>query len=239
MNKQLDLLELIKLYLRRWWVLLIGVLIGGILFGTFTVFFITPIYVSAGSLYTENTDDVVAKDVTDVNLNTLMVRKELVQTYAEVLTSNVFLKKVAAESNLGYSHEDLLKMISMSSKNETEILVVSVQSPNPQHAYIIAQVIMNLADEQIGSVVEGGSVKILDEPEYPQTFSSPNLSLNVQIGMLAGLLVVMILLFIKEMLNNKVKNAEQITRLFDVPVLGEIPYLAHNKKQKKLQHKTV
>ena len=103
MEKEIDIINLLRVYLHRWWVLLIGILVGGIISGVFTVFFVTPMYVSAGSMYTENSNDVVAKDVKDVNLNTLMVRKELVQTYAEVLTSNVFLKKVAAECGLGYT----------------------------------------------------------------------------------------------------------------------------------------
>ena len=231
MEKEIDIINLLRVYLHRWWVLLIGILVGGIISGVFTVFFVTPMYVSAGSMYTENSNDVVAKDVKDVNLNTLMVRKELVQTYAEVLTSNVFLKKVAAESGLGYTHEQLLSMISMSSKNDTEILVISVKSPNPQHAYIIAQVITNLAEDQISSVVEGGSVKLLDEPEYPQTFSSPNIGNNVKIGMLVGLLLSMIAVFLVEMLDNKVKDAEFIAKQFQLPVLGEIPYFVNDSKK--------
>lgn len=215
-----------KLYLQRWWALVAGIVAGGIVAGIFTVLFVTPMYVSAGTLYTENSNDVVSQDVTNVNLNTLMVRKELVQTYAEVLTSNVFLKKVAAESGLGYTHEDLLRMISMSSKNGTEIMVISVQSPNPEHAYILANVIISLADEQIGSVVEGGSVKLLDEPEYPQTYSSPNIANNIKIGMLAGLLLSLIIVFLAEMLNTKVKEPDQLTEIFQYPVLGEIPYFA-------------
>lgn len=184
MEKQINLMDLIKLYLRRWWVLVIGLVIGGLVAGTYTAFFVTKIYESAGSLYTENQTDVVQQEMTDVNLSTIMVRKELVDTYAEVLTSNTFLKKVAEESNLGYTHEELLGMISMTSKNQTEILVIMVRSPIPQHAYIIAQTIINLSEEQISTVVKGGSVKMLDEPEFPTTYSSPNILKSVQLGML-------------------------------------------------------
>lgn len=227
-------MDIIKLYTRRWWALVIGLVVGGIIAGTYTTFFVTRIYESAGSLYTENTTDIVQQDVTDVNLSTIMVRKELVATYAEVLSSNTFLKKVAAESNLGYTNEDILKMLSMTSKNQTEILVISVKSPNPQHAYIIAQTIVNLAEEQISTVVEGGSVKLLDEPEYPETYSSPNILQNTQLGMLIGFILSIILVFVVEMLDNKVKDANQVSAMFQYPVLGEIPYfITGNKKQKK------
>ena len=231
MEKQINLMDLIKLYMRRWWVLVIGLVIGGIVAGTYTALFVTRMYESAGSLYTENTNDYLSQEVTDVNLNTIMVRKELVGTYAEVLTSNTFLKKVAEESGLGYTHTELLSMLSMTSKNETEILVIIVKSPYPQHAYIIAQTIMNLAEEQISTVVEGGSVKILDEPEFPTTYSSPNIVNNTQIGMLIGLLISLIIVFVIEMLDNKVKDANQISEQFKYPILGEIPYFAANNKK--------
>lgn len=234
MEKHIDLMDLIRLYTRRWWALVIGLVSGGLIFFLVTIFMITPMYTSAGSLYTENSNDVITQEVTSVNLNQIMVRQELVQTYAEVLTSNVFLKKVAVESGLPYNHDQLLRMISMSSKNETEILVISVKSADPRHAYIIAQTIINLAGEQVSSVVEGGSVKILDEPEYPTTYSSPNVSRNIQIGMLIGLVISIVIIFVIEMADNKVKDADQIGEQFKYPVLGEIPYFsATGKKVKK------
>lgn len=242
MEKQINLIDLVKLYMRRWWVLVIGLVIGGIVAGVYSTFFITRIYESGGSLYTENQNDVLKQEVTDVNLNMITVRRELVGTYAEVLTSNTFLKKVAEKSNLGYTHEQLLGMLNMTSKNETEILVIIVKSPIPQHAYIIAQTIMELAEEQISSVVEGGSVTLLDEPEFPTTFSSPNILKNTQLGMLIGLLLSLIIVFTIEMLDNKVKDANQISTMFKYPVLGEIPYFvmgnkknASKKKLKDLQ----
>lgn len=231
MEKQINLIDLVKLYLRRWWVLVIGLIVGGIVAGTYTTFFVTRIYESAGSLYTENQTDIVQQEVTDVNLSTIMVRKELVGTYAEVLTSNTFLKKVADESNLGYTHEQLLQMISMTSKNETEILVIIVRSPIPQHAYIIAQTIMDLAEEQISTVVEGGSVKLLDEPEFPTTYSSPNILRNTQLGMLIGLALSLVIVFAAEMLDNKVKDSAQVSGMFKYPVLGEIPYFVMGNKK--------
>lgn len=230
MDKQINLMDLLRLYMRRWWCLVLAMVIGGLLSGLLTTFFITPMYVSAGSLYAENTTDIVTT-TTDINLSEVMVRQELVKTYAEVLTSNVFLKKVATESGLGYNHEQILSMVSMTDKSDTEILVISVESANPQHAYIIAQTIINLASEQIMAIVDGGNVKILDEPEYPQHKSSPNTVRNVEIGVFAGLLVSLIIVFAIEMLDNKIKDAETISETFKYPVLGEVPYFTTNTKK--------
>ena len=225
MDKQFNLTDLLKLYLRHWWRIVVVMLICGILSGLYTFFFISPTYVSEGSLYAENTSDTVS-GTTNVNLNEIMVRQELVRTYAEVLSSNVFLKKVAKETNLDYTYQDILNMVTMRDKNETEILVISVESENPAHAYIIAQTMINLASSQIAEIVEGGNVKVLDEPEYPEGPSSPNLVKNIAVGLLGGLIVCMAVIYVLELLDNKVKDAEMLSKIFKYPVLGEVPYIS-------------
>ena len=167
-----------------------------------------------------------------------MVRKELVATYAEVLSSNTFLQMVAEESDLGYSYRDILKMISMTDKNDTEILVISVESYDPGHSHIIAQKIVDLAPTFINEIVEGGSVKVLDQPVYSDTPSSPNLFGNIQIGVILGFLLSLVIVFVIEMLDNKVKDADAVAEMFKYPILGEIPFFSttttkNTKKTKK------
>lgn len=90
MDKEINILDLARLYMQRWWALLIGVVVGGLVAFSYTLFLVTPMYVSTGTLYTKSTNDLVSNRVTNVNIDTLMVQKELVQSYAEILTSNVF-----------------------------------------------------------------------------------------------------------------------------------------------------
>lgn len=231
MDIQINIMDLIKLYMKRWWCLLLAVIIGGTIAGVFTKAFITPMYTSYCTLYTENSTDVANRNVTEVNLSTVMVRKELVATYAEILSSNTFLRKVAEQSNLDYTAQDILRMLSMTNKNETEILVISITTANPKHSYIIAQKIVELAPTFISEIVEGGNMKLLDVPEYSNEPSSPNFVTNVQLGMIVGLLISLIIIFVIEMFDNKVKSADAITEAFHYPILGEVPYFATGSKK--------
>ena len=234
MDRQINLMDLFKLYAKRWWCLVAAIVVGGIIAGLITQFLITPMYTSYGTLYTENTTDVVSQNLTEVNLNAVMVRKELVKTYAEVLSSNAFLNKVSSESGIGYDSNQIRSMISMSDKNETEILVVSVTSPIPEHSFIVAQKIIDLAPAFISEKITGGNVEPLDQPELSTEPSSPNLLGNIEIGMLLGLLLSLIVVFAIELLDNKVKDAESIAETFKYPILGEVPYFsATTKKETK------
>lgn len=231
MEKQINIIDLMRLYLHRWWALLIGLIVGAIVSGIITVFFITPAYTATGTLYAEDSDDAVKQNTQGMDLGTLVIRKELVGTYAEILRSNVFLKKVAEESGLDYTHGELQGMLSIKVKNNTEIFAINVTNQNPQHAYIIAQTLMNMADEQVGFVIDGGSVKILDEPDYPESPSSPDISRNIQVGALAGLVISLLVVFLIDMFDKKVKDPVHLSEYFDYPVLGEIPFLAPTKER--------
>lgn len=241
MDRQINLMDLLKLYMKRWWCLVLAIIIGGTFAGVFTRFFITPMYTSYCTLYTENSTDIVSQNATELNLSTVMVRKELVATYAEVLSSNTFLSNVAEASDLGYTASQIHGMISMTDKNDTEILVISVTSTDANHSHIIAQKIVDLAPAFVSEIVEGGNVKPLDMPEYSNIPSSPNLARNIQVGMIIGLLISLIIVFALEMLDNKVKDADSIAETFKYPVLGEVPYFTTptkkeiDKKRKKVK----
>lgn len=237
MEKQINIIDLMRLYLHRWWALLIGLIVGAIVSGIITVSFITPEYTATGTLYAEDSNDAMQQNTQSMDLSTLVVRKELVGTYAEILSSNVFLKKVAQESGLPYAYSDLQGMLSMKAKNNTEILEINVTSTNKDHAYIIAQTLMNMADEQIGYVIDGGSVKILDEPIRPESQSSPNVSKNIQVGALAGLVISLLIVFLIDMFDKKVKDAIHLSEYFNYPVLGEIPFLDSVKERSEKEKK--
>lgn len=244
MDRQINLMELLKLYARRWWCLLLAIIVVAGIAGVYTKLFVTPMYTSYGTLYSENS---TKKDINaegEETLNAVMVRQELVTTYAEMLSSNTFLEQVAEESKLGYTGSQILKMISMTDKNDTEILVVSVTTPNPEDSQIIAQKIVDLAPDFVKEITKGkGTVTVLDRPVTSYNPSSPNLGKNMQVGGFIGLLLSLIIVFAIEMLDNKVKDADAVAEAFKYPILGEVPYFVavsknETKKKKRAATKT-
>lgn len=238
MDRQINLMELLKLYMKRWWCLVLALIVGAVVAGAYTSLFVTPLYTSYGTLYSENSTKKEVAVEGETNLNTVMVRKELVTTYAEMLSSNTFLAQVAEESALGYTGSDILKMISMTDKNDTEILVISVTTPNAKDSQIIAQKIVDLAPKFVEEITRGnGTVTVLDQPVTSDVPSSPNLSRNVQVGGFIGLLISLIVVFAIEMLDNKVKDSDAVAEAFKYPVLGEVPYFTTVSKKETRKKK--
>jgi len=232
-DRQINLMDILKLYLKRWWLIVIAMVIGGIIAGTYTTLFVTPKYTAYGTLYTETSADVMNQFSDGVEYNNLMAKRELVMTYAEILSSNTFMQLVAEQSGLDYSAAEIKSMVAMSPKNETEILVIAVTSFDPTDSHIIAQKILDVAPVFVSEIIEGGTVKILDQPVFSKNPSSPNLIRNVEIGAILGILFSLALILAIELIDNKVKDAESVSAMFKYPILGEIPSMQNQKHDKK------
>ena len=88
MSEQLNVLDIIDMLLRRWWVILLVAVIGGVATFAYTEVLIQPTYASEGALYVNSNRQQTEMDVTT---GMLTACKELVSTYAGILKRRTFL----------------------------------------------------------------------------------------------------------------------------------------------------
>lgn len=177
MLNSLTIEEIINIILKKWWVVLISFILCGALAYTYTAFFISPVYVSRGTLYVNNKSNISTNpNINNNNINAidLSVALKLVDTYSVILKSNRFMEIVSERVNLPYTYDQINRMVSLKGVNETEVLAVSVAAGNPDHAQKIAQAILENSKSEIIRVVEIGSVKIIDDASLPETPSAPS-----------------------------------------------------------------
>ena len=227
MLKQLSIEEIIGIIFKKWWIVLLSFIIGGVLAFTYTEVFISPVYVSKGTLYVNNKGipGMMPNVETNINANDLSVALKLVDTYTVILKSNRFMEIVSEKIDLPYTYNQLRDMVSLKGVNETEVLEVSVAAGNPEHAKIIAQAVLENSKAEIVRVVEAGSVKIVDDASTPISPSSPNKRANTLIGMILGIVISVGLMLIVELLDVSVKNEEDLVINYGIPVVGSIPRL--------------
>ena len=227
MLKQLSIEEIIGIIFKKWWIVLLSFIIGGVLAFTYTEVFISPVYVSKGTLYVNNKGipGMMPNVETSINANDLSVALKLVDTYTVILKSNRFMEIVSEKIDLPYTYNQLRDMVSLKGVNETEVLEVSVAAGNPEHAKMIAQAVLENSKAEIVRVVEAGSVKIVDDASTPISPSSPNKRANTLIGMILGIVISVGLMLIVELLDVSVKNEEDLVINYGIPVVGSIPSL--------------
>lgn len=71
--------------------------------------------------------------------------------------------------------------------------------------------------------VGANNIAIVDLAVLPKEPTSPNLALNLLLGLLAGTALAGGYVFVREEIDQSIKDPAQVTELFDLPLLGSIP----------------
>lgn len=219
--------ELINLLLSKIKLITIITLVFGLVAFSISQFVLTPQYEASVSLFVNNSKNQQA-DTT--NISDLNASQRLVNTYIEIVKSNTVMNKVVKNSGLDYSLAQFKEMVSTEAVSETEIFYVTVKSENPEHAALLANQIAKDAPDEIMDFVEATSVKVIDYATVPKLPSEPNIKLNTAIGLLLGLALSVLLVFLMDMLDVRIKTEEEIQQLVNLPVLGVIPTITINNK---------
>lgn len=223
---EIDLQELLMLYLRKWWmIILCAVLAGAIALGG-TYFLMTPLYKASVSVYVNNNRE--SPEDGYVSYNDLSVSLRLVNTYINIITSDRVMDKVSAALNNEYTSNQLAGYLSAEQVENTEIFRLYVTHPDPEEAARIANVVAQIAPDEISKIIEGSSARVIDLAKVPTQKASPNYSTMTILGIVAGALVAIVFLTVRKLSDTRIKNEDDLAALFDMPILGRIPDLTQS-----------
>ncbi len=167
------------------------------------------------------------KDSSPVNSNEIVAAQSLADVYAIIIKSDTVLQKVIDDLKLNMTYEELSKAISVSSVNNTQVIRISMRNEDKDFAKKVIEDVIEVAPPIIKEKVEAGSVQKIDDARFENDGNSvsPSLSRNTLLGALAGLVLILIIVFLKEFLNNTFKTEEDVMRTLNIPLLGVIPVI--------------
>lgn len=218
---EIDLRKLLLAYLRKWWLIVLCALIVGAAALAYTVKFVTPMYQASITVYVNNVRS--GERIDYISGSNLQASQQLVNTYANIIKSDTVLQKVSEEAGAGYTPETLRKLLSTAQVGETELFNVYIIHPNPAEAARLANAVANVAPAEIESFVEGSSAKVIDYAKVPDKRYSPSYSRSAVLGAVIGGFVAVVFITLRQLLDVRVKDEEDLAMLFDIPVLGQIP----------------
>ena len=217
---EIDVFAMLKtLWKRKFSIVLVALVFAIAAFG-YSAFLAKKEYQSTSRIY------VVSRQNQDNNALTnsdLQAGSYLVKDYREIILSQNVLTQAIEELKLDMTPAELSKKISVSVPTDTRILSITAKDGDPKEAARIANGLRNVAAEKIISVTKVSDVTTLDEAEVPQSPSSPNIRRNVLLGFIAGAGLMVVLLVVLEVLDDRVKRPEDIEELMGLPLLGVVP----------------
>lgn len=223
MKDEINLVKILEIILKLWWFVLIFAIIAGVIAFSISSFLMTPLYTSTAKVYVSGSQTNAGAGT---NYSELTTNTRLVSTYIEILCSDTYLNQVAGQSEeYKISGSSIKSKITMNSANETEILEIKYADISPERARDILQLVLNNAQAEITRIMPGCIVSIVDNASLPTTTSSPNVKQNTFIGIFAGIIIGIAIIFIKELLDTRIKDEDDLKSKYNIPVLGIIPNL--------------
>lgn len=220
---EIDFKRLLDAVVHRAWLVGIVAVVCAILTFLGTFFFVTPMYESSAIFYVNN--NALSVGDVDFSLSTgdISAAKSLVDSYIVILKTRTTLNDVIDYAGVDRTYAELKDMISAAAVNETEIFEIIVSSEDPLEAERIANAIAYILPKRISSIIEGTSAKIVDTAVVAGKPSSPSYTLNTLIGFLAGLLVTVAVIVLREVFDISIHTEDDIQQCCNHPVLAAVP----------------
>ena len=223
-NQEKDLIQLdIMLLLRRIWEKKILILLVTFLFAAvslaYSIFLVTPQYASTTKVYVVNQKkDDKAITTQDVQLGSLLVKD-----YKEIILSNKVMEDSAEKSGLGITAKQLAGKVSVDAPKDTRIISITVRDKDPQVASDLANTVKEISADQIKEVTKIDDVTTLEEAKAATSPSSPNIPKNGILATVLGFIIAVAGVVLFELLDDRIKRAEDIEDGMGLVLLGVVP----------------
>ena len=219
---EIDVFQLVKVLWKRKFLIVLTAIIAGLVAFAYSSFVIQPQYTSTTRIYVVNRNQADKPGLTNQDLQ---AGSYLVKDYREIILSQDVLEKVVADQNLTIDAKTLGRKVSVTVPADTRIVSISVRDGKPEEASRIANALREVAAQKIISVTRVSDVTTLEEARPATSPSSPNIRRNTMMATIAGVGIVIVIVLLVELLDDRVKRPEDIEEVMHISLLGVIPNL--------------
>ncbi|HGZ8887424.1 TPA: Wzz/FepE/Etk N-terminal domain-containing protein [Staphylococcus aureus] len=199
MKEKFDLVKLLNILKKNIKLLLILPAIC-LVVSTALTFFVMP------DKYTASTQILVnmKKSSSDLAFQNVQSSLQSVNTYTEIIKSPRILDKVSREFDGQYSTAELNSFLKVTNQTNSQIITVSVTTGNKSESDKIVNRISKV-------FAHDNAVKV-----------SPIVSVNLVISIIVGIVLAILIIFLKELLDKRIKTEEDVESQLGLPILGSI-----------------
>lgn len=207
---------------RKWWLILVLAVLGGVM-GFLYEYYTKPIYEANTKLYIMNLDK-VKTDGRALSSSDLDISQQLVREYFDIIYSRSVTSAVSQEvKEYNLSPDAVLSMLSISSRENSNIFVISARGPDPMMVAAVANATGRVFSTQISQLSNSKNVGILDKALVPKYPVNNKRNQEIYLGILSGLMVAFGIIYIIEYFDTTVRSVEDIEKGLNLSVIGIIP----------------
>jgi capsular exopolysaccharide synthesis family protein len=210
---------------RKHWLLVTVAVILGICAGGYVVFSATPRYMSSVVFFVSTP---ASDDASALAADQFATRR--VNSYVRLVRSDKLANMVINDTQLHVDTTTITHEVSATADLNTVLLKVKVIDPSRGRSLRIASSIATQFPQMVGEIDTVGSksqnvrLAVVSGPRLSRFPIRPSKTLNLGLGLIAGLLVGIGIAVLREVLDATVRSQEVLRETAGHPVLGATPY---------------
>lgn len=215
---RIEFREMVSMLRRRYLILLLMPLAALLTGALGSMYLIDPVYQASTTLW------VIKDGSTQINLNDVMLSRNLTKTYGEVAKSRAVMASVITRLGLqGISVQDLQGKLTVTSVRDTEILSFVIEDKDPVMAARLADAVAESFRAQIRSYMKVENAVVVDAALVPHAPIRPKPIATSILALMIGSFIAVALVLLLEYMDTSVKTPEDITQYLELSVIGVIP----------------
>jgi len=217
---ELSIFEILALLRRNIWLILSLTIVFGALTYGYSKLLIKPTYQSSATVFIQP-----KVNANQISYNDLLTNQKLIDTYTQIAKSNLVVNEVyPIFSQKGLTKTDIVNAITVASIKDTEIIRFSVVTTDANLSASITNKVVTVFIDKVNSIMELDNLKVIDIATSNPSPVGPASLRNGIIGALIGLMLSVGIIFLRYLLNNTFKGAQDVEHFLGLPVLGEIHF---------------
>lgn len=223
----MELREYLRILTKSWW-MVVSLTLVGLLGAAGLSALVTPRYEATSNLYVSVRHD-EAGTASDL-VQGATFAQQAVNSYIDLVTSAIVLDKVVEELDLGVTSGGLRESLAVASPENTVLISITATDGEPTQAAALAnttgEVFADVVENEIEVADSAGNspiqVRMIQPAVVPDDPVSPNIPVNIAVGILLGLAAGIGIALLRSVLDTRIHSIRDIEQLTDAPILGRI-----------------
>ncbi len=214
---EIDLREIFYLLRSKAVIILLVTILCGV--GGFlgSRFLITPKYSSTAKIY------VLTKSDMAISLTDLQIGTSLTSDYIELIESRPVMEEVITNLGLHMNYKELLSIVAIDNPIDTRMLNITVTYTDAKVAKSIVDDLVRVVTKNIEKIMQVDKPTIVSPAYLEEQKVSPSNTKNAIIAAILAFCITAGLFILLYILDDKVKNSEDVTKYLGLHTLAMIP----------------
>ncbi|WJN45980.1 Wzz/FepE/Etk N-terminal domain-containing protein [Priestia aryabhattai] len=237
MEGNTSLRDLFQVLSKRLWLIVLVTISAVTISAVVSYFVLTPVYQASTQILVNQ-----AKSEQQLyNAGAMQTNVQLISTYNDIIKSPAILDEVVEELKLDSSAKSLSGQIQVTSAENSQVALITVQDTNAKRATDIANKTASVFQQKVPKIMNIDNVSILSKADLGASTSpvKPQPVFNIAIALVVGLMVGIGLSFLLDYLDNTIKTEQDIENFLELPVMGVITNIKDVPKTTNIQRPDV